>query len=193
MSATASSAVLPLRSRRAVPPIARTRPAMRRPVSLDTGDLLRVDAGAGTLIIARSGSLWITDATSQDDVVLLGGDTHRIRGGGATLIEAHRPARLIIEVPHVARAPSRIELLFGNGRESRALSLPASGARAWREWLKHAIARVAHSLKSTRVDHDMLEGRPRLRRGGGARHDPADYTPEAMRDRLLRGLPYPYY
>jgi hypothetical protein len=189
MSFTANPAIGALRSPAALD-VARRPRSIRRPLALDTGDLLRIVDGAGTRIVARSGILWITDERSHEDVVLQPGQTHRIATPGVTIVEAHRPARLVVEAPHVARMPAALELVFGNGGDSRDVSL--LGQRpTWLAWLAHGLAHAWRLVAPKRLDYAPVDHRPRAR--SSSRHDAEDFTPEAVRDRLLRSSHHPYF
>lgn len=183
---TAPMALAALHGRRSR---ARSR-MLRRPVAMDAGDLLRIVDGEGTRVVARTGILWITDEHSGQDVVLRPGESHRVRGGGVTLVEAHRAARLVIEAPHVACAPAAIEIRFANGG-GRLLPLMSPGARRRVEALLQALRRLARSLLTPRVRWPVPD-EPRGRRRH-KRHDASDFTPEAIRDRLLRSGALRYY
>jgi len=55
---------------------------------LREGTILRVLNGVGTLICARSGSVWITEENQLDDVVLDAGGCYRLRHPGLAIVNA---------------------------------------------------------------------------------------------------------
>ena len=55
---------------------------------LERGQTLRVVDGAGSMICAHSGSLWITEENRPRDVVLSTGGCYRLREPGVAVVEA---------------------------------------------------------------------------------------------------------
>jgi hypothetical protein len=171
-------------------PVPRARGTLR-PLALDAGDMLTVADGPGTLVHARSGSLWITDERAPGDVVLGAGQSHRIAQGGTTVVEAHRSARVVVEIPHGVRPPASISLSIFGGADR---PIPLHGTSLVGRW-HTLVAAVARALTRTftRVAWDAgVEVEPGLRRSR-SRHAAEEFTPEAVRDRLQRHYPYPYY
>jgi Protein of unknown function (DUF2917) len=170
-----------------------SRPAAdcRRPLALCAGDLLRIVDGQGTRVRAKSGVLWITEERVSNDVVLQAGESHRIASRGTTIVEAHRAARIVIEMPVGVPRPAAIELAFPGGL-SRRFHLTGSAPRAAFERLQLALARTFTRV-SWPAPEEAFVGERRRRVRSHARDDANDYTPEAVRDRLLRAYPYPYY
>ncbi|MCL4747307.1 MAG: DUF2917 domain-containing protein [Burkholderiaceae bacterium] len=92
--------------------------------------------GAGPATIAcQSGTLWITEDGSPDDVILEAGQRHAVLGRAPVLIEALAESTAVIEALGAlawsggASAPARVaRQAGGQGRFGAALS-PASGAR----------------------------------------------------------------
>ena len=186
-----ASALAPVAS-----PLGRPAPRSRstlRPLALDVGDMLSIVDGQGALLHARSGSLWITDERAPGDVVLSPGQSHRIARGGTTVVEAHRPARVVVEVPHGVRAPASITLsLFGAAGQRIAMQGTSLAGR-WQIFVA-AIARALNGTSTRFAWEDPVDVEPGLRRSSARRaHDAEDFTPEAVRDRLQRHYPYPYY
>ena len=94
-----------------------------RPVALDRGDLLRIRNGRGTRVRATHGVLWITEEYSAEDHVLLPGDSLTLAQTGMAIVLAHRPARVVIEVPVGVTAPRAVELTLGLGRRGMRIAL----------------------------------------------------------------------
>jgi hypothetical protein len=161
-------------------------------VCLDAGDIVRIVDGAGTLVHARTGVLWITHERAREDVVLEPVQSHRIAEAGVTLVEAHRAARVVIEVPHGIAAPRRVELCFSRGSRRRPIALPGAPARSWLERTRAVLARAF--LTPVHYPHvdEFAEWRAHRRRlRSSAVVD--DFSPEAVRNRLLSAAPLPYY
>ncbi len=65
-------------------------------VRLARGQTLKIHEGAGHVLCAREGSLWITEENSRQDVVLERGACFELRGGGLTLVQAFSDAAVSI-------------------------------------------------------------------------------------------------
>jgi hypothetical protein len=153
-----------------------TQHAYARQVALDRGDVLRIRDGAGTTVRAQSGVLWVTEECDHDDRVLGPGVSCRIAHAGIALVEAHRPARLVIEVPPGVDGPRDVRILFRGGEESqavrfakprRALATLATRAKAlWRGFAR-VLRRASDKYMSVPVgghyEHDrfLSSRRPR--------------------------------
>lgn len=61
-------------------------------VQLARGQTLKVHDGAGSVICARAGSVWVTEENSRKDVVLEDGACFRLQGRGLALIQAFTEA-----------------------------------------------------------------------------------------------------
>lgn len=61
-------------------------------VSLARGQTLKVHDGAGSILCARQGSVWVTEENSRKDVVLEPGACFRLQRRGLTLIQAFTEA-----------------------------------------------------------------------------------------------------
>ena len=83
-----------------------TRPWIVKPIALDRGNLLRILNGRGTRIRVASGVLWVTEENNPDDHVLLPGDAIDLAEKGTAIALAHRPARVVIEVPYGVATPA---------------------------------------------------------------------------------------
>ena len=65
-------------------------------VHLTNGQTLRVVDGAGSTVVCKEGTLWVTEENLQRDVVLEAGARVRLKRAGLTLIQALTPAKLSI-------------------------------------------------------------------------------------------------
>ncbi len=65
-------------------------------VRLNDGQMLRVVDGAGVTVTCNEGTVWVTEADQQRDVVLEAGTRVRLKRAGLTLIQALKPASLSI-------------------------------------------------------------------------------------------------
>jgi hypothetical protein len=64
------------------------------PVRLADGQTLRVVDGAGTTVVCKEGTVWVTEENQARDVVLEAGACVRLKRAGLTLIQALSPATL---------------------------------------------------------------------------------------------------
>jgi hypothetical protein len=63
-------------------------------VKIARGQTLKLHDGAGTMICAREGTVWITEENSRDDVILAPGACFRLKSTGLTLVQAFADASL---------------------------------------------------------------------------------------------------
>ena len=71
---------------------------LERPViALEAGQLLTLDDAAGTRIVSRLGTVWVTEEGDPDDHVLGPGETLIIARGGRTLLQAMQPAWVALQ------------------------------------------------------------------------------------------------
>jgi hypothetical protein len=61
-------------------------------VHLARGQTLKLHDGAGSVICAREGSVWVTEENSRKDVVLESGACFRLQGRGLALVQAFTEA-----------------------------------------------------------------------------------------------------
>ena len=61
-------------------------------LALEPGQVVTLDHAAGTCIRARYGAVWITEEGSADDHIVTPGETHVVRRGGRTVVQAMQPA-----------------------------------------------------------------------------------------------------
>lgn len=104
-------------------------------VSLDRANSLRIRNGRGTRIRVASGVLWVTEENGLADHTLTAGDSLDLTCKGTAIAFAHRPSRVILDVPLGLALSRSIDLVLTEGvREGRiAFALPslfASGAAA---------------------------------------------------------------
>lgn len=110
------------------PGAARTRPSIVKPIALDRANLLRIRNGRGTRIHVASGVLWVTEENSLADHTLRPGDFIDLTHKGTAIVFAHRPSRIVIEVPPGVALPRTVEMVLAEGERGRriALTVPAS-------------------------------------------------------------------
>ncbi len=66
---------------------------LRKPeVSLDTGEVLTLDDAEGTRILARTGTIWVTEEGSREDHIVGPGDALVVVRPGRTVVQALKPA-----------------------------------------------------------------------------------------------------
>ena len=66
------------------------------PVRLADGQTLRVLDGAGSTVVCKEGTVWVTEENQPRDVVLEAGACVRLKRAGLTIIQALSPATLSI-------------------------------------------------------------------------------------------------
>jgi hypothetical protein len=70
---------------------------LRAPVlSLAAGQVLTLDDAAGTRILARSGTVWVTEEGDTKDHIVDAGDTLIVAHGGRTVVQALNAAWISI-------------------------------------------------------------------------------------------------
>ena len=76
-------------------------------VSLDTGEVLTLDDAEGTRILARTGTLWVTEEGSREDHIVGPGDMLIVAYPGRTVVQALKPAWITLgEAPLAANDPA---------------------------------------------------------------------------------------
>ena len=125
--------------------------ALVKPIALDRGNVLRIRNGAGTRIRAASGGLWITEENSPDDHVLLPGDTLMLAQAGLAIVLAHRPARVILEVPPGSGAPSAVEMALADGEPGRRIALAKPSTPSLRRLVRRFAIALREAIASTRT------------------------------------------
>jgi len=67
--------------------------SLRKPnVSLDTGEVLTLQDAEGTSILARTGTVWVTEEGSSEDRILGPGESAVVNRAGRTVVQALKPA-----------------------------------------------------------------------------------------------------
>jgi hypothetical protein len=61
-------------------------------LALNAGQVLTLDDAAGTRIVLRSGTVWITEEDDRNDHIVGPGDALIVARGGRTVIQALQPA-----------------------------------------------------------------------------------------------------
>jgi hypothetical protein len=72
--------------------------------------------------------LWVTEENCRDDHVLLPGDAIDLAQPGLAIALAHRPARVVVEVPAGIPTPRAVEIVLASDASVRriALAVPTS-------------------------------------------------------------------
>ncbi|HEX7952615.1 MAG TPA: DUF2917 domain-containing protein [Burkholderiales bacterium] len=71
-------------------------------ITLAPGSLISVWDGAGTRVLCRSGSLWVTQEGERKDAVVRSGEVLTISRSGRTVISALEGASLALYAPDMA-------------------------------------------------------------------------------------------
>jgi hypothetical protein len=66
-------------------------------IELTRGKAIRIRDGAGHVVHAREGSVWITEENSARDVVLTAGHAFRLGRPGLAIVEAFKDASIFFE------------------------------------------------------------------------------------------------
>lgn len=61
-------------------------------LALEAGQVLTLDDAAGTRIVARLGTVWVTEEGDPEDHIVATGETRVVGRGGRTLLQALQPA-----------------------------------------------------------------------------------------------------
>ncbi len=97
---------------------------MARIIDLQGGELLRLDAAAGSRVQVLFGAIWLTEPRRLDDVFAGSGDEVVLAHGGRVLLEAQGFARVIVPA---ARPQSKVADVIARLRAgvNRLLPVPA--------------------------------------------------------------------
>ena len=97
---------------------------MARIIDLHGGELLRLDAAAGSRLQVLFGAVWLTEPRRLDDVFAGSGDEVVLAHGGRVLLEAQGFARVIVPA---ARPQSKVADVIARLRAgvNRLLPVPA--------------------------------------------------------------------
>jgi ferric-dicitrate binding protein FerR (iron transport regulator) len=66
-------------------------------LALEAGQVLVLDDAAGTRIVSRHGTVWVTEEGDREDHILRPGETLTIDRGGRTLLQALQPAWVALQ------------------------------------------------------------------------------------------------
>ncbi len=61
-------------------------------LALEAGQVLALDDAAGTRIVARAGTVWVTEEGDREDHIVAAGQARVVAHGGRTLVSALRSA-----------------------------------------------------------------------------------------------------
>lgn len=76
-------------------------------VSLDAGEVLTLDDAKGTRILARTGTVWVTEEGSREDHIVGPGGTWIVARPGRTVVQAIKRAWVTLgEGPQAANDPA---------------------------------------------------------------------------------------
>jgi hypothetical protein len=71
---------------------------IRQPLlSLDTGQVVTLDDAAGTRIVTRSGTVWVTEEGTPQDHIVEGGHSFVVAQDGRTLVQALAPSVVALQ------------------------------------------------------------------------------------------------
>ena len=77
--------------------------------------MLCIARGAGLLISANTGAVWITEEGKPDDIILTAGKWHRLKGDAPVIASAMRPTILTVSAPLAAPARWTIQRVSAQG------------------------------------------------------------------------------
>ena len=66
-------------------------------LALEAGQVVTLDDAAGTRILARSGTVWVTEEGDRDDHIVSTGETLVVSHNGRTLVQALQPAWIALQ------------------------------------------------------------------------------------------------
>lgn len=66
-------------------------------LALEAGQVLTLDDAAGTRIVSRLGTVWVTEEGDPKDHIVGPGETRLIGRGGRTLLQALQPAWVALQ------------------------------------------------------------------------------------------------
>ncbi|HEX4331908.1 MAG TPA: DUF2917 domain-containing protein [Usitatibacter sp.] len=80
---------------------------LRKPlVSLDTGEVFTLQDAEGTSILARTGTVWVTEEGSTEDRIIGPGEAVVVAHAGRTVVQALKPAWISLGESIAANAAS---------------------------------------------------------------------------------------
>lgn len=66
-------------------------------LALEPGQVVTLDDAAGTRIVARSGTVWVTEEGNRDDHIVAPGQSLVVTRDGRTLVQALQPACIALQ------------------------------------------------------------------------------------------------
>lgn len=115
---------------------------MTRVLYLERDNVLRIIDGAGVRVVAATGVVWLTEEHVSADIVLGAGASHVIGSLGKTVLLAHRPAWVLVQLP-AGTTTSRIELASRDGRPGTPVVVRAHAAMLVARWCARMLGRLA--------------------------------------------------
>lgn len=103
---------------------------MRAEVTIEDGETLRIEAGAGTVLRIRAGRAWITQPADPRDYDLGTGRAMSLNGQGPALVKAYEPTLLDLYREEPERLRRRIERDAEVARNACLLAAATRLARA---------------------------------------------------------------
>ena len=98
-------------------------PNLKTPeLALDSGQILRLDDVEGLRILARTGTVWVTEEGSPKDHIVGPGDTLIVAHSGLTLVQALQPAWISLGDGPRAANDSELEAPYGHWDADEYLS-----------------------------------------------------------------------
>jgi hypothetical protein len=162
-----------------------------RALRLDRGSVVRIEDGAGTLVRVRRGIVWVTEEDSRKDVFLKRGQAHRLSRGGTAIAYADEDSRIVLEFTR-GGVPRNVEIASAAGKAGRVVRLPSQGRRVTFASLVDAARSLGRALSAwwNAPGDELLHLHwPRHR----VQWVENDFTPEAVRARIMNASPFPYY
>ena len=134
---------------------------------LEQRAMLHIARGAGLLISANTGTLWITQDGKLDDIVLTSGQWHRIDGDAVVIASALRATIVTISAPLAATPRWKIQRVSAAGIRDEVRS-PSRGNRVMRivqAWVLRRYrsgAQAARRMQQSIRDAEFRDGVERL-------------------------------
>jgi hypothetical protein len=136
-------------------------------VFLDHRAALRITGGAGLLVAAHSGALWITEDNDRRDIIVTGARSYRIESDSLALVNALEPASVTISAPLGIPARWTIEGAAGLNIRPRKRS-GQTGRDLW-AWVlrcyragRHVARRAELSVREAGLRADIARFAARL-------------------------------
>ena len=129
-------------------------------VHLEHRAVLRITHGAGLLLAAHSGALWITEDGDRRDIIVTSARSHRIESDGLTIINALEPANVTISAPLGIAAGWTIDSSSSNGVHIAPRKRGGQTGRdlwAWVLRLYRSGAHVARRVRQSARDAELRE------------------------------------